>query len=214
MNVVIIGGGQKFGKIIADKFRDEGNNVYILSHKDYGNNPNHLYANFFDIHDVVNKFKKLIENIDKIDLFLYNSNADYGPCSEEDYCTGADITRITNSWIATLSIQAIIPHIIATIALTKMEKNSKIVFMTSGLAFAVPRNFATSSVGHPGGKAAQTHLMFALAKHNDKGVIVYSISTHFEYDNSEKLSKTISRIYENLNTFNSNISGRIIKFWQ
>jgi len=213
MNVVIIGGGQKFGKIIADKFRDEGNNVYVLSHKDYGNDPNHLSANFLNIFDVQDKFKKLIANIESIDLFLYNSNADYGPCDEYDFGTKADVARIIYSWQTTLMIQTIIPHVISTIALTKMDKKSKIVFMTSGLAFKVPRNYATNAVGLPGGKAAQTHLMFALAKHNDKGVIVYSISSHFEYDDNEKLSKTISRIYENLKTFNPDISGRIIKFW-
>lgn len=213
MNVVIVGGGQKFGKIIADKFRDEGNSVYILSHRNYGQKPNHFFANFLDVDDVVLNFKQLISNIDHIDLLLYNTNADYGPYFEQDFHSDANLQQIADAWNKTISIQAILPHLLSVAALGRMSKDSKIVFMTSGLAFGVPRDFCTSSVGHPGGKAAQTHLMFALANHNDKDAIVYSISTHFEYEDKEKLNHIIDKIFNNLKTVDSDMTGRIIKFW-
>ena len=147
MNVVIIGGGQKFGKLLANKFIDSDANVYILSHKDYGDDTNHLSANFLNIADVVEKFSKLTSAIDKIDLLFYNTNADLGPCSIEDYKSYSDVSKIKDSWHNTITVQAVIPHILSICALSKMDANSKIVFMTSNLAFDIPRDYCQWSSG-------------------------------------------------------------------
>lgn len=213
MNIVIIGGGQKFGKIIADKFRANGENVFVLSHKNYGESINHLSANFLSVKNVEKIFHKLIENISHIDILLYCSNGDYGPSGYDSFNTFANIDEISINWQKTITVQAVVPHIISIIALQKMSKNSKIVFMTSGIAFSVPRIYAQSSVGHPGGKASQNHLMFALANHNDKNAMVYSISTHFDIDNIEMYNKRIDQIFSNLQSFDPSYSGRIVEIF-
>jgi len=210
MNIVIIGGGQKFGRLIADKFINAGHNVYILSHKNYGDNPNHLHANFLDINDVRTKFQNLIKNISNIDLLLYNSNADYGPSCESHFTSKADLLFALNSWQSSMQISAYNPYLIAVTALDKMNAKSKIVFMTNHLSFAVPRNYCISSVGQPSGKAAQNHLMFALSHYNDRKAIVYSIFTHLDYDDIEKLNDKINKIYYNLCLFDNKMSGTII----
>ena len=214
MNVVIIGGGQKFGKTVANKFQDEGNNVYILSHKDYDERPNHLSANFLDHNSVVSSLKQLIQNIDHIDILLYCTNFDYGPCSQDDFSSNSNIDGIVENWKKTILIQAIIPHIISTIVLGKMNSASKIVFMTSHIAFEIPRNYCVNSVGHPGGKASQNHLMFALANSNDKQAIVYSISTHLDFDNAESYNLRVDKIFDNLKLFDAGLSGKIIEIYK
>lgn len=213
MNVVIIGGGQKFGKLLANKFIDSDANVYILSHKDYGDDTNHLSANFLNIADVVEKFSKLTSAIDKIDLLFYNTNADLGPCSIEDYKSYSDVSKIKDSWHNTITVQAVIPHILSICALSKMDANSKIVFMTSNLAFDIPRDYCQWSSGQPGGKASQNHMMFALSNYNDKNTIVYSIATHLEYEYKEKVNNVLNQIYNNLITIDKTLSGQIVQIY-
>ena len=213
MNVVIIGGGQKFGKSIADKFRSNNDSVYILSHKNYGSNTNHFYANFLDYKSVATATDKLIGNLDKIDILLYCTNFDYGPCADNDFCSKTEIDAVADRWQKSILIQAVIPHIISIIALQKMDKNSKIIFMTSHIAFEVPRNYCTSSVGHPGGKASQNHLMFALSHYNDKDASVYSISTHLDFDDLNEYNARVDKIFNNIKSFNKEYSGHIIEIY-
>jgi nucleoside-diphosphate-sugar epimerase len=75
MNVVVVGGGEKgkFGNDLVNRLRDEGHDVYILSHKLNGtNDPKQVAVDFTNLELVLDTFEKLVSHLDTIDLFLYN----------------------------------------------------------------------------------------------------------------------------------------------
>ena len=213
MNIVIIGGGDNFGKYAADRFRNEGHRVKILSHKNYGVIKDHLWANFNDVKDVIKNFNDLIEDIDHIDLLLYSSNVDRGPAAKEEFTSNAPLMAIERAWLDTLYVNTVVPHIISVLSLKKMTENSKIVFMTSGISLDISRDYCLTSAGHPGTKAAQNHLMYVLSLNNDKNVLVYSVSPHFPMENKEELEKIRNKVFENLKTFDRTLNSKIVNFW-
>ena len=70
-------------------------------------------------------------------------------------------------------------------ALSKMNENSKLVYMATGLATDFTRTNFTQYAGYAGMKALMVHLMLGFAHHNDKGAIVSILSPHFDYENRE-----------------------------
>jgi nucleoside-diphosphate-sugar epimerase len=71
MNIIIVGGGSKFGKFVSNKLISMGHNVYILSHQNYDtDNQKHLHANFLNVPNVKEQFNKIVDKLDSIDIFL------------------------------------------------------------------------------------------------------------------------------------------------
>jgi NAD(P)-dependent dehydrogenase (short-subunit alcohol dehydrogenase family) len=208
MNIVVVGGGQpgKFGNDFCLRARQEGHNVFILSHKDYGTgDPQHLYADHSERQYMVEAFNKLTESIDNIDIFVFNGRMDGYASMSRDFTSTAKITSI--GWHTNLHFTIILPHVLSIEALKKMSKGSKIVFLTTGMALKFDRTDYTAMAGYAGLKAAQIHLMVALAHHNDKGAIASSVSPHFPYEDRQAYLKVFNKVYDYILTFDESKNG-------
>jgi NAD(P)-dependent dehydrogenase (short-subunit alcohol dehydrogenase family) len=211
MNIVVIGGGQpgKFGNDFANQAKEEGHNVLILSHRDYGtNDPTHAWADFSERQSVVDQFRLLTADLDRIDIFLYNTAYASYPSDPSLFKSTANVSTV--GWISNLYVNVLLPHVLSVEALKKMGRGSKLVFMTTRMALQFNRTEYTDMAGYAGTKATQTHLMLALAYHNDRGAIATSISPHFPYDNKEEYRKTFEKTYEYILTFDQNAIVKII----
>jgi len=214
MNICVIGGGGvkgRFGRDFCDRARAEGHNVYVLSHKDYNlNDPRHLWADFNNHNDVVAKFAQLIESIDHIDIFIYNTTSDSGSFPHLDRhfqsTTNGDFAK---GWHDTVDLHAVLPHMLCVAALNKMSATSKLVFMVTGLAMYFNRTEWTEHVGYASGKAAQIFLMLAFSTFNDRKAISTAISPHFDYTNPVNYEIVFNKAYDHILDMNQNQNGKI-----
>jgi hypothetical protein len=90
-----------------------------------------------------------------------------------------------------------------------MSAGSKIVFLTTRMALEFERIEYTEFAGYAGLKAAQTHLMIALAHHNDRGALVSSVSPHFQYDDRSKYEAVFRRVCDYILEFDQTQNGKI-----
>lgn len=210
MNVVIVGGGTKgkFGNDYVNRLRDEGNDVYVLSHRDNGTaDPKQMVTNFIDIDKVVEAFETLTIDLDTIDLFVYNSNGDSYLSREQSFTSTSTFNKFL--WDKALNISAAVPYNLTVKALSKMNANSKIVYMATGLATDFNRATFTQYAGYAGMKALMVHLMIGFAHHNDKDAIVSILSPHFDYDNKENYDGVFERICNYIANLSKEHNGKI-----
>jgi hypothetical protein len=214
MNIVVIGGGKpgKFGNDFCNRARSEGHDVYVISHKDYGtNDPKHIVADFSSEVSIKQSFLSLTKDLEKIDLFLYNSNAHHYPGRPDELQSTATISK--EKWVEALTMHVVIPHVLAIESLKKMTAGCGIVFMTSGMSYDLKRKEWTSNVGYAGLKGMQNHLMIGLAHNNDKGAIATCVSPHFPYDNAENYSMVFNHVYNYITTLTEESNGKIRGIW-
>lgn len=214
MNIVVIGGGKpgKFGNDFCNRARSEGHDVYVISHKDYGtNDPKHIVADFSNEDNIRQSFVTLTKDLDKIDLFLYNSNAHHYPGRPDELQSTATISK--EKWVEAFTMHVIIPHVLAIESLKKMTTGCGIVFMTSGMSYDLKRKEWTSNVGYAGLKGMQNHLMIGLAHNNDKGAIATCVSPHFPYEDAEKYSMIFNHTYDYITSLTEESNGKIRGIW-
>ena len=210
MNVVIIGGGTpgKFGNHLALRMRDDGHNVYIVSHRNHHTgHPHDISANFETTQGVVNAFNEVTKDVDIIDMIIFNSNAGSYP-STEDCFTSTSIVDLKR-WEENVTLACHIPHVLGVEALKRMNENSKIIFMISYMAVLFNRKEWTGHAGYAGTKAMQAHLMRAFAEHNDKGAIATALAPHFRYDEPEIYKQTFELVYNYINTITIKDNSKI-----
>jgi len=210
MNIVVFGGGQpgKFGNDFCILARQQGHNVFILSHRDYATgDPQHHYTNTSEELQVVKDFNHLTQSIDHIDIFVYNGRMDVYPSDALDFRSTATVS--SNRWYNNLHITVILAHILAVEALKKMSKDSKLVLLTTGMSMEFERTNYTEMAGYAGIKAAQNHLMISLAHHNDRGAIATSVSPHFPYEDYATYRETFKKVYDYILEFDSTQNGKI-----
>jgi NAD(P)-dependent dehydrogenase (short-subunit alcohol dehydrogenase family) len=211
MNVVIIGGGQpgKFGNDLALRMRNDGHNVYIVSHKDYRTgHPHDISANFSTTQGVVDAFNEVTTDVDIIDMIIFNSNNGSYP-SDAEYFTSTSVVDLKR-WEDNVRLACHIPHILGVEALKRMNENSKIIFMISYMAVLFNRKAYTSYAGYAGNKAMQAHMMRAFAEHNDKGAIATAIAPHFMYDVPENYKQVFELVYNYINNLTIKDNSRIM----
>lgn len=218
MNIVVSGGStpNKFGYDFVQKARQDGHRVLVLSHRSYVDTDT-LTANFTNLENTVHVFQKLIDNVDRIDLFLYNSNlsGDYQggwPNKYQHYQTNATVNE--KLYMHGFRVHVMIPHALCLEALRKMDHNSKICFMTTDMVYDPERTVHIDRVGYTGGKIYQHQLMLALAEYNDVGATVSSVSPHFNYDNQQEYAEIFKVTYEHLISHNSFFNGKVFKCWK
>jgi NAD(P)-dependent dehydrogenase (short-subunit alcohol dehydrogenase family) len=203
MNVIIVGGSQGLGADQAARFRERGDQVIVLSHSQ---------VNFNDPMAVTEYFDQLVNDWAHIDIMLYVSNGNKIPSDLLNFHSNTEsITRlrfIQQRWDYTFKVSVIIPHLLSLRALSKMNNQGKIVFVTSGLAQEFERIEYTQLPEYAGGKAAMNHLMLALAHNNDRGASVYCIAPHLE-----RFKSVSQKIFDNLLTSDNESNGKIIKIW-
>jgi hypothetical protein len=215
MNIVVIGGGTpgKFGNDFCNRAKSEGHDVYIMSHIDHGtNDPKHIVANFNSPDIFLHYYKKLIQNLDTIDILLYNSNGGGGIFDASQLQSIGRYEGV--DWEIGLKTHVIIPHMIILESLKKMSKGSGIVFMTTDQSYNLSKTQNTSFVGYAGFKGIQNHLMIGLAYNNDKEAIATSVSTHFPYENKKEYDIMFDKIYNYITTLTDKSNGKIRSFWK
>lgn len=185
MNICVIGGGGeegRFGRDFCDRARNDGHDVYVLSHRpSEENNSRHTWANFNSVSSVVSAFERLTADLAHIDIFVYNSKPRQEfPGQPDHYVSNCQEEFVLPQWHKTINGYAVLPHLLSIAALKKMSERSKLVFLVSGLATNFDRDYFTHCVGYATGKAAQAFLMLALAHHNDRGAIATAVSPHFD----------------------------------
>jgi NAD(P)-dependent dehydrogenase (short-subunit alcohol dehydrogenase family) len=216
MNICVIGGGGpkgKFGRDFCDRARDEGHNVYVLSHTDHNqDDPQQVWANFNSVESVVDTFAQVTSDIDHIDIFVYNSNPRPSrPGLAIDYKSTSTIP--SEMWYNTVTGHAIIPHRLCIEALKKMSATSKLVFLVSGLAIPENEHNYTNLVGYSSGKAIQIFMMKAFAEHNDRGAIATAVSPHFDYNNVDRYNTTLDNVYKHILDIDHSQNGKMKNFY-
>jgi NAD(P)-dependent dehydrogenase (short-subunit alcohol dehydrogenase family) len=210
MNICVIGGGRNFGKDFCDRAQRDGHNVRILSHRDYNNNDiRHACANFNDYDQLINAFNQVTNDLTHIDVFLYNSTT-VDKLGKIYYKSTSNVNY--RAHIDQLNVHVIVPHFLCVEALKKMNSNSKIIFMTSGMGNfdQYKRSGMTDVAAYAGSKAYQNFLMAAFADHNDKNAIVASMSPHFDYYNVENYKPIFEVCYKKILTLTSDDNGKIL----
>ena len=137
MNICVVGGGGpkgKFGRDFCDRARQDGHNVYVLSHRPSAeNNSQHTWVNFDVVADVVSAFEQLTANLTHIDILIYNSKPEQEfPGQPEDFVSGKRADP--RLWHKTINGHAVLPHMLSISELKKMTSNSNLVFLVTGLA--------------------------------------------------------------------------------
>lgn len=219
-NIVIIGGGQKSGRMIADRFRDNGDMVRVLSHRVY---PDSTTADFTSTADVLAKFQELTQDLATIDVFVYNTNHHAGPKSERDFKKNSDSCSpqqiqdrykvIEDDWHKNTHFGMVLPNLLTLAALEKMTSSSVGVYITTYISYAQlhsnqPYNHKLS---YKGVKAVQNHMMLAFAAHNDAGATFFSVAPHYPYEDSKLLEIAVDKVYRAIQSAAPEDNGKFIQ---
>lgn len=222
MNIVLIGcsSAGKFGNDFYHRAKTEGHTVYSLSHTNHNlSDHRHAFGSFdaARLEDgsipIQTIYRQLIDKINKIDIFLYNSNNGAYPSNDADL--RSDGTVDLCAWKKSLDVQVVIPHILVLESLKKMSSSSGIVFMTTGLSydFSQKDHEYSKYVGYAGFKSVQNHLMMGLAAHNDKSAICTSVASHFTYDDPGNYNIIFDRVYNYITNLTVANNGKIRQIW-
>lgn len=213
MNVVVVGGGTpgKFGNDVVKRLRNDGHRVLVMSHKQHGATDS-IVANFSSLEKTIDSFNQLTTQLDHIDILLYNTNCDAWPNMPGHYTSTAEIKE--KLYIHGFEIQVVIPHALAIEALKKMSVGSRIIFMTTDMIYDKERTIELHRVGYAGGKSYQHQLMLGLSKHNDKDVIVSSISPLFNYNEPSKYKLAFDKAYNYIITHDASCNGKVFNCWE
>jgi NAD(P)-dependent dehydrogenase (short-subunit alcohol dehydrogenase family) len=208
VNIVIIGGGVpgRFGNDLALRFRKEGHRVKILSHRTHDGIDQYT-ADFSSYQSLQDQFDLMVEDLDIIDVFIYNTTFPMPPWNPEEFQSYAEVD--IKSWNNIIHLHAIVPHILATKALAKMKEGSKLIFMTSALAIDWNNMHYPELVGYASGKAAQTHLMRALGLFNDKKAIATALHAPFDYYEPDYYRLIFERCYDYILTCDQDDNAKI-----
>jgi hypothetical protein len=210
MNIVVVGGGRfgQFGNDFVRRAKSEGHTVRVLSHRTTDDTDATL--TFLTAEDAVTKFNVVTQNLNDIDILLYNS-AYKGYPDDPSLFTSKGVIK-EKLYVHGFYVQAIIPHALSIEALKKMSSQSKIVFMTTDVIYDRERTVGLHKLGYYGGKAYQHQLMLALAEHNDKGISVSSISPMFDYEDRKLYSKQFDTVYAHI--FGPTRNGKVYDCWE
>jgi hypothetical protein len=215
MNILVIGGGGQpghFGRDFCDRARLDGHSVYVISHRDYGTgDPKQISADFNNPSSVVGAFRTVMQGVDHLDMMLYNSSAYGYPNNTNDF---QSTTRVDiQAHYLNYNTYILYPHLLSIEALKIMNKNSKIIFLTTGLTlnwmWEDEKSDLTRLAGYIGGKSFQNHLMIGLANYNDKEVTVTSLSPHFDYTNVDVYKSSLELTYHRILNVGARDNGKI-----
>ncbi len=210
MNIVVVGGGTfgRFGNDFVRSAKEAGHTVRVLSHRT--NDDTDATLTFLSVEDAVAKFNKVTEDLDTIDILLYNSTHKGHPDDPSTFTSAGKVKE--KVYVHGFYVHAIIPHALSIEALKKMNAQSKIVFMTTDVIYDRERGNNLYKLGYYGGKAYQHQLMLALADSNDKGVTVSSVSPMFDYEDRKQYAKTFNIVYDHI--FGNTQNGKVFDCWE
>lgn len=184
MNIVIIGPGndpKRIGTFFVNSAISKGHNVLKFSYR--------LENESFE--EIMVRFEKEISIFDKIDVFYYNSIGGFYPGQPGHYSSNhkVEYTR----WQEGIMINGAMPHALSLKCLSKMDKSSSVVFMTSSGSYLVNRDNYLDLAGYFGTKGALNHLMRALAEHNSAEAKVCVLAPHIPYGEEDAICNLVMR---------------------
>lgn len=212
MNIVILGGGtpNKFGHDLALKARSEGHKVIIFSHKLNGlNDPDQHIISYDDLNKTKLVFQAALQDINKIDLIIFNGNGESHPYVTKNYLFNVE----PNSYYKAINLHAIVPHILLAECHEKMNDGSKVVYMTTGLAYMMLRDNWHQHYGYGAHKSFMTHLMLGFANNRAKNITFSIFSPHFPYEDREKYKKVFDHCYHWVFNHDDSANGKITAHW-
>lgn len=204
MNIVVIGPGKdptRFGTYFCNKAEKDGHRVYKYSYR--------LVPDLSTPDDIERDFVEYIQQIDKIDLLLYNCIGGFYPGNLEDY--HPDHKCKWHEWLGGIFINGAMPHMFGIKASGKMDSNSGMVFMTSSASYLIYRDNYTHMAGYFGTKSVMNHVARALSEHNTAGAVVTTLAPHIPYDEPEVAVKVMDSLYEKATNLTRYDNGKIIE---
>ena len=214
MNILLIGPGNsptKFGGFFLDKAKKDGHKIKTLSHGVGIVTPDSSYANFKDPEDFKLKLVDLLQDIDRIDLFLYNSNGGGGINSPQQFTEGHIVD--VEGWIDSTYIHGICLNLAVSTCLLKMNTSSSAVFLSSSASYLINRDNYLQHASYFGFKGIQNQMMRGYAEYNDKGVTFSVFAPHIPYEDSETAEKVMTNLYARAINLRKEDNGKIIQFY-
>lgn len=204
MNILVIGPGKdpnRFGTYFCNKAEQEGHTVYKYSYR--------IVPEYSEPKEIEQDFKGYIQQIDRIDLLLYNCIGGFYPGVVEDYKPGH--TMKWDEWYKGIMINGAMPHMIGLNALSKMDNKSGMVFMTSSASYLIYRDNYLHMAGYFGTKSVLNHLSRAFAECNEVGATVTTFAPHIPYDEPELAVKVMDALYNKATNLTQYDNGKIIE---
>ena len=206
MNIVIVGPGsdpERWGTYFTNSAEKDGHTVVKFSYRIGYSLGEH------DLAEIEDQFSDTVEELESIDIFMYNSIGGFYPGFEKDYQTGHQVKY--SSWTEGIMINAAVPHMMVLKCLEKMNANSKIVFLTSSASYLLNRDKYFHLAGYFGTKGCMNQLMLAFAHHNDKKATCVCLAPHIPYDEPDMAKKIMKQLYKLTMGITEKDNGRIIQ---
>jgi len=209
MNIVVLGGGRpgKFGNDFVNKARQENHRVIVLSHRDYGTgNSDDRVIDYHNLDNARQLLQQVAVDMPLIDIVLFNQNGGGYPDSVEDLFSEPNVQSYAN----TMQAHVIMPHFVIANLYANLQERSKVVFMSSTMAFEYDRKHYESGVGYPAGKSFVTHLMMSMARTRTKPVTFSAICPFFIYNDPALYGQAFTSLYNHILTHDDAMNGKIV----
>lgn len=213
MNIVILGGGSvgRFGNDFAQRARNQGHKVIIFSHKINGQNDTDQYViDYNDIDKTKQVYTNAINDIEQIDLILLNQNGDSYPyINQQDEAPEVD----ANQYYRSLNIHVVSSHLLISTCHSKLHDKSKVVYMSTGLAFNLLRDNYHQHYGYGAYKSMMSNLMIGFAKNRKKKITYTVFSPHFPYDDRDTYKLVFENCYKWIFEHDDTFNGSVVAGW-
>jgi len=174
MNVLIVGGGSKFGAEITTILQNNSHDCYVITSNTQLQTNNILCIDWTTCG--ISDFEKFLRGLPDLDLIIFNQNS---TSITEDYLklNSSHIFKIwqqSKQWSQSYYVNCILPmHMLHTLTETKkLTASTKIVWMLSGVIFT-----ESSLIDYVGQKYQNYISMKELAK-NNIGTYIGIVPTH------------------------------------
>lgn len=216
MNIVVFGGGNvgKFGNDFCLRARSEGHNVIIFSHKSNGTNDKQQYViNYYDMEETEKIIKQVVDELDTIDLVLFNQTGSTYP-SGEAFQMAPDYKE----YQYTLNSHATIIHLFFFLCQNKLTDTCKVINMASNMMIELFEKMPYAPpVGYGAGKAWATHTIQAYATNRKNNITYFTISPSMNYDSEEGKNRYptwFNSLYELIFNSTDECNGKILTAYQ
>lgn len=213
MNIILVGGGStnatigRFGNQFLNKARSEGNRVINISHRNH--HTGHVDDRVIDYHNA-DKIKEVCEKISIdmpiIDIVLFNQTGDAFPHEETELFAEPDFQK----YYRTMNIAVAAPHLIISSLYKNLVDGSKVLNMSSTMAFSYERDNYISAVGYPGAKGYATHLIMSMARCRTKKITFSSLCPYFLYQKPEWYENSFNVTYDHIFKHDDSCNGKIL----
>lgn len=209
MNIVLVGGGspERFGNQFLNRARNEGHRVINLSHRNHNTgHEDDRTLNYHNPEKVKEVCQKIIADMPVIDIIVFNQTGDAFPHDNAELFAEPNFER----YYRTMHIAVAVPHLIISCLYNNLVDGSKVLNMSSTMAFAYERDNYISAVGYPGAKSYATHLIMSMARCRTKKVTFSSLCPYFLYHKPEWYNNSFQVTYNHIFNHDDSCNGKIL----